>query len=56
MRKQSTVLAFDLGASSGRALVGELVYGKTERSKLLLTEVHRFPNQAIQVGDASWKA
>ncbi|MGQ8335224.1 rhamnulokinase [Sunxiuqinia sp. A32] len=33
-------LAFDLGASSGRAILGSL-----ESSKITLTEVHRFENQ-----------
>ena len=33
-------LAFDLGASSGRAILGSL-----EKGKLQLTEVHRFENQ-----------
>ncbi|MDR1859651.1 MAG: rhamnulokinase [Bacteroidales bacterium] len=33
-------LAFDLGASSGRAVLGTL-----EQGKLLLTEIHRFPNR-----------
>jgi len=37
-------LAFDLGASSGRAMLGTLTNGK-----IVLTEVHRFPNQMIKV-------
>ena len=32
-------LAFDLGASSGRAMLGGI-----EKGKLVLKEVHRFPN------------
>jgi rhamnulokinase len=35
-------LAFDLGASSGRAIVG-----RVEGEQLLLEEVHRFPNQGV---------
>jgi rhamnulokinase len=41
-----SVLAFDLGASSGRAVVGELKNGH-----LTVTEIHRFPNQPVQVGN-----
>ncbi len=35
-------LAFDIGASSGRAILGTLI-----GNKLLLREVHRFPNQMM---------
>ncbi|MEX1031076.1 MAG: rhamnulokinase family protein [Paenibacillaceae bacterium] len=45
----STVLAFDLGASSGRALIGQL-FDDDELPKLHVKEIHRFPNHAIQVG------
>lgn len=38
--KKRYFLAFDLGASSGRAILGTLFNGK-----LVLTEVHRFANQ-----------
>ena len=38
--KKNNFLAFDLGASSGRAILGTL-----ENGKLSLTEVHRFLNQ-----------
>lgn len=51
MTKLATVLAFDLGASSGRALIGELVPEEASgRHKLQVTEIHRFPNQPIAVG------
>lgn len=46
----STVLAFDLGASSGRALIGKLVQSQGGQRELQVTEIHRFPNHAIQVG------
>ncbi len=43
-------LAFDLGASSGRAILGTLVNGKLE-----LTEIHRFKNQMIRIhGSYYW--
>ncbi|MFD0670191.1 rhamnulokinase family protein [Cohnella sp. GCM10027633] len=40
------IIAFDLGASSGRALLGRLNGGKIE-----VEELHRFPNDPVQVGD-----
>lgn len=40
------VLAYDLGASSGRALLGRL----TDR-KIEVEELHRFSNDPVQVGD-----
>ncbi len=40
-------LAFDLGASSGRGIVGSLDGGK-----LTLTEVHRFPNGPTEIDGA----
>ncbi len=43
-------LAFDIGASSGRGIVGSLENGKIE-----LTEVHRFPNvQVLLWGHYYW--
>ena len=43
-------LAFDLGASSGRAILGGI-----EKGKLVLKEVHRFPNNGRMVGgDLRW--
>ncbi|CAG7626258.1 L-Rhamnulokinase [Paenibacillus solanacearum] len=45
------VLAFDLGASSGRAIVGLLEPGDDGGlPKLTVEEVHRFPNDPVQVG------
>ncbi|MBQ9500614.1 MAG: rhamnulokinase [Lentisphaeria bacterium] len=46
----SSFLAFDLGASSGRAIVGKIADGRLE-----LTEVHRFPNAPVEKnGDLTW--
>ena len=43
-------LAFDLGAESGRAMVGTL-----QDDRLTLEEIHRFPNEAVQVrGSLHW--
>lgn len=42
----SYVLAFDLGASSGRALVGRIANGTIE-----LEEIHRFSNDPVQIGN-----
>ncbi|MDQ1912737.1 rhamnulokinase family protein [Paenibacillus sp. GD4] len=41
-----SIVAFDLGASSGRAMLGRLTDGKIE-----ITELHRFTNDPVQVGD-----
>lgn len=40
-------LAVDLGAESGRVMLGTLAGGK-----LLLEEIHRFPNLPVRVGDS----
>jgi len=40
-------LAFDLGASSGRGIIGTLDNGKLD-----LREIHRFPNGPVKVGNA----
>ncbi len=43
-------IAFDLGAESGRAIVGEIV-----RGKLHMEELHRFPTQGLLVnGSLRW--
>ena len=39
----SAYLAIDLGASSGRGIVG-----KFEKGKLELSEIHRFPNGPVE--------
>ncbi|MGO4183965.1 rhamnulokinase family protein [Paenibacillus sp. TAF43_2] len=56
MTKLATVLAFDLGASSGRALIGELLLDKASGQRSLkVTEIHRFPNQPVAVhGHLHW--
>jgi len=41
------MMAFDFGAGSGRAVLGRL-----EGGKLDLEEIHRFPNEAIAVGES----
>lgn len=47
MTANRTLLAFDLGASSGRAIVGRLHDGR-----LSLQELHRFPNDPVYVNGA----
>ena len=43
-------LAFDLGASSGRAIIGSV-----ENGRLVMQEVHRFPNGPIEIdGSFYW--
>jgi rhamnulokinase len=42
----TSVLAFDLGASSGRAMIGQW-----DGKLLKLEEIHRFPNDPVLVGD-----
>lgn len=50
MAIDSTFLAFDFGAESGRALLGELKDGK-----LTLRDIHRFPNVPVSVlGKLHW--
>ena len=40
-------LTFDLGAESGRAMIGTLDSGR-----LQLSQLHRFPNGAVRLGDS----
>jgi rhamnulokinase len=47
VKETSAYLAFDLGAESGRAVLGRLRAGKLE-----LQEIHRFPNRTVKVGDS----
>lgn len=53
MSRTTTVLAFDLGAGSGRAVIGRLTKGNetgAERPLISVSEVHRFPNDPVQAG------
>lgn len=50
MSHSPAVLAFDLGASSGRALVGEWIEQPDQSKKLNVVEVHRFKNGPVHVG------
>jgi len=46
------IVAFDLGASNGRALLGRF-----DGSRLTIEEIHRFPNQIVSVrGHFHWDA
>src|SRR5512136_499888 len=48
--KPAHFLAFDLGAESGRAVLGTLAGGK-----LTVREIHRFPNQPLKLfGHLHW--
>lgn len=52
MGETSTVLAFDMGASSGRALIGEIIrQEKSDPGHLKITEIHRFPNIPVEIGN-----
>jgi rhamnulokinase len=48
--KTACVLAFDLGASSGRALIGQLIPVKNGPNHLKITEIHRFSNGPVHLG------
>jgi len=50
MAQSATVLAFDMGASSGRALIGQVVADASGKRALEVKEIHRFPNHAIRIG------
>lgn len=43
--QEKTILAFDFGASSGRAMLSKLTNGKLE-----IQEIHRFSNDPVQIG------
>lgn len=45
MRRPMKLLAFDLGASSGRAMLGFF-----DGNRLTLEEIHRFTNEPVQIG------
>lgn len=50
MDPSNAYLAFDLGAESGRAVLGRLRSGR-----LTMEEVHRFPNEPVQYnGESHW--
>jgi Sugar (pentulose and hexulose) kinases len=44
--KKKSFLAFDLGATSGRSILGTI-----ENGRLQMKELTRFPNQILQIGD-----
>jgi rhamnulokinase len=48
MSHQPSFLAFDLGAESGRAMVGQF-----DGERIRLSEVHRFPNGPVRLPDGS---
>jgi rhamnulokinase len=47
MEKIRSFLAIDLGAESGRAVLGRL-----NRDRIVLKELHRFPNRPVRLGDS----
>lgn len=56
MEKTQSFLAIDLGAESGRVVLGRLRGSPGSRmgraGKLELQEIHRFPNRPVQVGNS----
>ncbi|UJF32384.1 rhamnulokinase [Paenibacillus hexagrammi] len=51
MLEDQEVLAFDLGASSGRALIGRMIHESGGAPRLKVEEIHRFPNGPVEIGD-----
>ncbi|MCZ8511965.1 rhamnulokinase [Paenibacillus filicis] len=50
-RTAQSVLAIDLGAGSGRAVIGRLTQGGgPDDLRLSMEEIHRFPNDPVRVG------
>lgn len=49
MGEVNRVLAFDFGASSGRAMIGEF-----DGEKIKLEEIHRFSNDPVIIGDTMY--
>lgn len=56
VKESPTFLAFDLGAESGRAVLGRLSANPDSRTgqvgKLELQEIHRFPNGPVSIGNS----
>lgn len=50
MSQPCSVLAFDLGASGGRAVIGELTREQGGEAKLSVHDIHRFPNEPVRAG------
>ncbi|RUS48033.1 rhamnulokinase family protein [Cohnella sp. AR92] len=50
MKTARTALAFDLGASGGRAFIGRLHAEEDGSKRLETVETHRFSNEPVQVG------
>jgi len=50
MKRNNAALAFDLGAGSGRAILGELTTLENGEKHLQVTEVHRFENEPVATG------
>lgn len=48
-KETKQVLAFDFGASSGRAILGKL-----EDGKIVMEEVHRFSNDPVYIGETMY--
>ncbi|MET9514365.1 FGGY-family carbohydrate kinase [Streptomyces sp. NPDC002994] len=51
MRGTRSYAAVDLGASSGRVMVGRIAAGPAGAESLELTQAHRFPNQPVRLAE-----